>query len=193
MKPDRGVEEPKAGRTVRGLRLPVVAAPMLLISGVDLVVSACSAGVVGAFPAPNCRTTDELDQWMGTINDLLQARKATGRRVAPWAVNMVTHRSNQRLADDLSLLASHRPPVVITALGSPAPVMEVVKDCGGLVIAEVVDLRLARKAVPLGVDGLACVSAGAGGHTGKLSPFAFVAAVREVFDGLVVVGGGIST
>lgn len=173
------------------LRLPVVAAPMFLISGPDLVVAACRAGVMGAFPAPNCRTIDELDTWMGTITDALRPADDV-RAPAPWALNLVTHRTNTRLEEDLRLVAEHRPPVVITALGSPAAVMETVKGYGGIVVADVVNLTLAGKAVAAGVDGLACVSSGAGGHTGHLSPFAFVSAVREVFDGLVIVGGAIS-
>ncbi|KAA1380101.1 NAD(P)H-dependent flavin oxidoreductase [Aeromicrobium fastidiosum] len=176
------------------LRLPVVAAPMFLISGTDLVVAACTSGVVGSFPAPNCRTTDELDRWMGTITDALRgaAEADPDAVIAPWALNLVTHSTNARLADDLALVAEHRPPIVITALGSPAPVMDVVKGYGGIVVADVVNLKLAHKAANLGVDGLACVSSGAGGHTGHLSPFAFVSAVREFFDGIVTVGGGIS-
>lgn len=176
------------------LRLPVVAAPMFLISGPDLVIAACTSGVVGAFPAPNCRTPGELDTWMGTITDSLRSAGADrpDAVIAPWAVNLVTHSTNTRLADDLLLVAEHKPPIVITALGSPAPVMETVKGYGGIVIADVVNLKLARKATDLGVDGLACVSSGAGGHTGHLSPFAFVSAVREFFDGLITVGGGIS-
>jgi len=170
------------------LRLPVVAAPMFLVSGPELVIAACAAGIVGSFPAPNCRTTDELDRWLGTIGDALR----TSGPAARWALNLVTHSSNPRLAEDLRLVAEHRPPIVITALGSPRPVMEVVKGYGGIVIADVADLRLARKAVEAGVDGLGCVSSGAGGHTGHLSPFAFVSAVRDFFTGLVVVGGGIS-
>ncbi|MFD6859270.1 NAD(P)H-dependent flavin oxidoreductase [Rhodococcus sp. NPDC060090] len=171
------------------LRVPVVVAPMFLVSGPELVVAAGTAGVVGAFPTPNCRTTAELDEWMGTITDCLEA---AGPLDAPWAVNLVTHSSNRRLGDDLKLVAEHRPPVVITALGSPAPVIDTVKGYGGLVLADVSTVRLARKAAGFGVDGLACIAAGAGGHTGHLSPFAFVSAVREFFDGLVVVGGGIA-
>ncbi|MFC5677111.1 NAD(P)H-dependent flavin oxidoreductase [Aeromicrobium endophyticum] len=180
--------------SIQPLRLPVVAAPMFLISGTELVVAACTSGVVGSFPAPNCRTTDELDRWMGTINDALRnaADSDPSAIIAPWALNLVTHRTNARLADDLALVAEHRPPIVITALGSPAPVMDVVKGYGGIVVADVVSLKLAHKAASLGVDGLACVSSGAGGHTGHLSPFAFVSAVREFFDGIVTVGGGIS-
>lgn len=170
-----------------GLRLPVVAAPMFLVSGPDLVVAACRAGIVGSFPTPNCRTTAELDAWMGTISGQL-----AGTGAAPWALNLVTHRTNARLADDLRLVAEYRPAVVITALGSPGPAMETVKGYGGTVIADVVNLKLAQKAVAAGVDGLACVCAGAGGHTGFMSPFAFISAVRGFFDGLVTVGGGIA-
>ncbi|WP_224766831.1 NAD(P)H-dependent flavin oxidoreductase [Janibacter melonis] len=166
------------------LRVPVVAAPMFLVSGPELVVATSRAGALGAFPAPNCRTLDELDRWMGTIGDALDDQ--------PWALNLVTHRTNARLPEDLRLVAQHRPPVVITALGSPAPVVETVHAYGGTVVADVVSMGLARKAVAAGVDGLACVSAGAGGHTGSLSPFAFVSAVRQSFGGLVVVGGGIA-
>ena len=171
------------------LRVPVVAAPMFLVSGPELVVAASAAGIVGSFPTPNCRTSADLDRWMGTITDGVAA---AGPDAAPWAVNLVTHRSNQRLEEDLRLVAEHRPPVVITALGSPEPVMETVKGYGGIVLADVVSIRLARKAAGFGVDGLACISAGAGGHTGHLSPFAFVSAVRQFFDGLLVVGGGIA-
>lgn len=176
------------------LRLPVVAAPMFLVSGPEMVVAASTAGIIGAFPTPNCRTTEQLDTWLGTITDHLRGarEKQPAIAVAPWAVNLVTHSTNTRLADDLKLVAEYQPPVVITALGSPKPVMEVVQSYGGLVIADVVNIRLARKAVAAGVDGLACVSAGAGGHTGHLSPFAFVSAVRDFFDGIVTIGGGIS-
>ena len=171
------------------LRLPVVAAPMFLVSGPELVVAACTSGVVGSFPTQNCRTAADLDTWMGTITD--QLRAATGP-VAPWAANVITHSSNARLEDDLRLIGEYKPQVVITALGSPKPVMDIVKGYGGTVIADVVNLRLARKAADAGVDGMACVSAGAGGHTGHLSPFAFTSAVREYFDGMIIVGGGIS-
>jgi nitronate monooxygenase len=176
------------------LRLPVFAAPMFLISGPDLVVAACKAGVIGAFPTSNCRTVAELDQWLANIRDrLCQAQNGDGDRlVAPWALNLITHSTNERLKDELALVARHKPPIVITALGSPIPVMDVVKSYGGLVFGDVVNIRLAQKAARAGVDGLACICAGAGGHTGHLSPFAFVSAVREFFDGYIVVGGGIT-
>ncbi len=171
------------------LRLPVVAAPMFLVSGPELVVAASRAGVVGSFPAPNCRSPEQLDEWMTTISSTL----AADPEAAPWALNLVTHSTNTRLPEDLTLVARHRPPIVITALGSPRPVVETVHAYGGIVLADVVSIKLARKAAEAGADGLVCVSAGAGGHTGHLSPFAFVAAVREFFDGIVCVGGGVST
>lgn len=168
------------------LRLPVVVAPMFLVSGPDMVVAACRSGVIGAFPTPNCRTAAELDSWM------TQIVAARGPDDAPWAVNLVTHSTNTRLADDLALVAKHKPPIVITALGSPRPAVEIVHGYGGIVLADVVTIALGRKAAAAGADGLVCVSAGAGGHTGMLSPFAFITAIRAFFDGPVCVGGGIA-
>ena len=168
------------------MRLPVISAPMFLVSGPELVIAACKAGIGGAFPTPNCRTVEELDIWMGQITDAL----APGD--GPWVANLITHSTNERLAEDLRLVAQYKPPIVITALGSPRPVMKTVKAYGGLVFADVVNMALARKAAEAGVDGLACISAGAGGHTGHLSPFAFVSAVREFFDGYLTIGGGIA-
>jgi nitronate monooxygenase len=167
---------------------------MFLISGPDLVLAACRAGIVGAFPTPNARPIEVLDDWMKRITDgLARARdEQPAHTIGPWCANLVTHSSNTRLAEDLALIARYQPPIVVTALGSPRPVIDVVHGYGGTVVADVINLTLARKAVAAGADGLACVSAGAGGHTGFLSPFAFVSAVREFFDGLVVVGGGIS-
>jgi nitronate monooxygenase len=176
------------------LRLPVVAAPMFLISGPELVIAACKAGIVGAFPTPNARPIDVLETWMKDITEGLAVARdqQASSSIGPWCANLVTHSSNTRLAEDLALVAKYKPPVVVTALGSPKPAIEVVHSYGGLVFADVINLALAKKAVAAGADGLACVSAGAGGHTGFLSPFAFVSAVREFFDGYVIVGGGIS-
>ena len=176
------------------LRLPVVAAPMFLVSGPELVIAACKAGIVGAFPTPNARPIAVLDEWMQRITDGLAAARAEnpGWVQGPWAANLVTHSSNQRLPEDLALVAKYKPPIVVTALGSPKPAIEVVHGYGGLVIADVINLTLAKKAVAAGSDGLACVSSGAGGHTGHLSPFAFVSAVREFFDGLLIIGGAIA-
>lgn len=176
------------------LRLPLFAAPMFLVSGPELVLAACRAGIVGAFPTPNARPIEVLDDWMRRITEgLARARDEQGAHtVGPWCANLVTHRSNERLPQDLALLARYQPPVVVTALGSPKPAIEVVHGYGGQVFADVVNLTLAQKAVEAGADGLACVCHGAGGHTGTLNPFAFVSAVRAFFDGPIVVGGGIS-
>ena len=176
------------------LRLPIFAAPMFLISGPELVLEACKAGIIGAFPTPNARPVEMLDAWMKQIVEGLACARDTqaARTIGPWCANLVTHSSNTRLAEDLALIAKYKPPVVVTALGSPKPAIEVVHGYGGLVFADVIGIGLAKKAVAAGADGLACVSAGAGGHTGFLSPFAFVSAVREFFDGYVIAGGGIS-
>ena len=168
------------------LRLPVAVAPMFLVSGPEMVIAAARAGLVGAFPTPNCRTTEQLDQWMTQI--VAETKDCAGI----WAANLVTHSTNDRLADDLALVAKHKPPIVITALGSPAPAISVVHEYGGIVLADIVTIALGRKAAAAGADGLVAVSSGAGGHTGQLSPFAFISAIREFFDGIVCVGGGIS-
>jgi nitronate monooxygenase len=167
---------------------------MFLVSGPDLVTAACRAGVIGSFPTHNARTAQELERWMaGIVEDLAEARRQEpDALIAPWCVNLVTHSTNTRLAEDLALVEKYRAPIVVTALGGPRPVMQAVHGYGGIVIADVVTMTLARKAIAAGVDGLACVSAGAGGHTGFLSPFAFISAVRAIFDGLIVVGGGIA-
>lgn len=179
---------------VHQLRLPVIAAPMFLVSSPEMVLAACKAGIVGAFPSANARPIETLETWMRTITEGLAAARAADPAATPgpWAINVMTHKSNTRLPDDLALIAKYQPPIVITALGSPSPAIEVVRGYGGIVLADVVSLKLARKAVEAGANGLACVSAGAGGHTGTLSPFAFVSAIREFFDGLIVIGGGIA-
>ncbi|MBL0086613.1 MAG: nitronate monooxygenase [Ideonella sp.] len=178
-------------RLARGLRLPVCAAPMFLVSGPELVLAACRAGIMGSFPTNNCRSVGELERWMQQISSGCADAQRQGLQTGPWCANLITHSTNTRLADDLALVARFQPPVVITALGSPKPAIEVVHGYGGLVVADVVNLPLARKAVAAGADGLACISAGAGGHTGFMSPFAFVSALREFFDGLLIIGGGI--
>ena len=177
------------------LRLPVIVAPMFLVSGPELVLAACRHGLVGAFPAPNARTLDDLETWMATITDgLRQAAQdpEEGPGVAPWAQNLVVHSSYPRLEDELKLVRKYQPPIIITALGSPRRTAQVVKDYGGLVIADVNSVEFARKAIAAGADGLALVAAGAGGHTGQMAGFAFVAAVREFFDGPLILAGAIS-
>ena len=176
------------------LRLPVFAAPMFLISGPEMVLAACKAGIVGAFPTPNARPIEKLHDWMKIITEGLAEARDTqaANSLGPWCANLVTHSSNTRLAQDLELIAHFKPPVVVTALGSPKPAIEVVHAYGGKVYADVINLTLAQKAVKAGADGLACVCAGAGGHTGFLSPFAFVSAIRDFFEGEIILGGGIS-
>ncbi len=169
------------------LALPVIAAPMFLVSGPELVLACCRAGVIGSFPFPNARTIETLDNW---LDHLGRERQPTD---APFAVNLTTHRSYDRLADEIALIENHKPEIVITALGGPDPVLDVVRSYGGKVIADVNSVGYARKAVEKGVDGLALVSAGAGGHTGHMSGFAFVSEVRSLFDGLIVLAGGIGT
>lgn len=173
----------------KNTRLPVIAAPMFLVSGVDLVSAACRAGVIAAFPAPNCRKLEDLDAWMTHFN----AMAAESPTAAPWAANLVVHRSYDRRAQELELVVKHRAPLVITALGSPRELVESVHGYGGLVFADVISPRYAKKAIDAGVDGLVLVGAGAGGHTGNITGFAFVDAVRAFWDGLVVLGGGIAS
>ncbi len=175
------------------LSLPVIVAPMFLISGPDLVIAACRAGLVGAFPTLNARPLDVLEDWMQRITrELAEAEAAQPGRVAPWAANLIVHRSNPRFAEDLDLVVKYRAPIVISALGSPAAVVEAVHSYGGLVLADVNTVEYAKKAVSAGADGLVLVAAGAGGHTGEMTGFSFVPAVRQFFGGPLVLGGGIT-
>jgi nitronate monooxygenase len=175
------------------LTLALIAAPMFLVSGIELVVAACRNGVIGAFPTVNCRSPEELDQWLATMSERLRRHEGeTGRRCAPICPNLIVHRSNTRLQQDLEVLLKHRPEIVITSVGSPAPVVSALHDVGALVLADVGSLRHAERAVATGADGLVLLTAGAGGQTGWLNPFAFVRAVRGFFDGLVVLAGGVS-
>ena len=168
------------------LRLPLIAAPMFLVSGPALVTAACRAGVIGSFPTANCRTLDELDRWLGEM------RAGTDGRSAPFCPNLIVHRSNPRVTDDLALVVRHKAEIVITSVGSPEPVMKPLKDSGCLVLADVASVRHAEKAAAAGVDGLVLLTAGAGGQTGWANPFAFVRAVRQFWDGLVVMAGGMA-
>ena len=175
------------------LRLPLIAAPMFLVSGVELVVAACRNGVIGAFPTVNCRTPDQLDVWLGEIGDRLRRHSdASGKPAAPLCPNLIVHRSNARLGEDLAVLLRHNPEIVITSVGSPAPVLEPLHEAGALVFADVASIRHAERAVTAGADGLVLLTAGAGGQTGWLNPFVFVRAVRGFFAGPIVLAGGIS-
>jgi nitronate monooxygenase len=173
------------------LALPVIAAPMFLVSGPDLVIAACKAGVIGSFPTMNARPVAQLDEWCARITSELDAFKATGGKPAPWAANLIVHSTNPRCDEDLQVLLKYKPEIVITALGSPARVIDAIHSYGGLVFADVNSIPFARKAATAGADGLVLVAAGAGGHTGAVTPFSFVPAVREFFSGPIVVGGGI--
>jgi nitronate monooxygenase len=175
-----------------GMRLPLIAAPMFLVSGPGLVLAACRAGIAAAFPTPNARSLDILEEWLQqVVAGHAEAGRAAPGKVGPWALNLVMHSSYDRLGPELELVDRYQPPLVITALGSPVRAIEHVHAYGGTVFADVSSLAFARKAAAAGADGLVLVSAGAGGHTGKVSPFAFVQAVREFYDGIIVLGGSI--
>ena len=175
------------------LNLPLIAAPMFLVSGVELVTAACRNGVIGAFPTVNCRSPEQLDSWLGDIEDRLRRHsEQTGKAAAPVCPNLIVHRSNSRLEADLQVLLRHRPELVITSVGSPAPVLAALHGVGALVFADVASIRHADRAVASGADGLVLLTAGAGGQTGWLNPFVFVRAVRAFFDGPIVLAGGIS-
>lgn len=175
------------------LRLPVIAAPMFLGSGVDLVVGACRSGVVGTFPALNLRTTEDFDAWLTQIDEALAEPDESGREPAPYGVNFVVHRTNKRIEADLEKIVEHQVPIVITSLGAAKEVVDAVHSYGGLVFHDVVNAAFARKAAEAGVDGLILVSAGAGGHAGALNPFALIHEVRRVWDGPLILGGALST
>lgn len=167
------------------LRVPLIAAPMFLVSGPDLVIATCRAGAIGSFPTANCRTLEDLDEWLRRM-----AEETEG--AAPFAPNLIVHKSNARLQEDAALVAKHKAPLVIASVGSPAPIMDTIHEYGGRVFADIASMRHAEKAIATGVDGLILLTAGAGGQTGWANPFAFVRAVREIFDGPVVLSGGIS-
>lgn len=171
------------------LALPAIAAPMFLVSGPEMVIAACRSGIIGAFPAPNARTSSDLEDWANRIESALDVDP----NAAPWALNLVVHPSNERLPEDLACAVRHKVPLVITALGSPTRVIDAVHGYGGLVFADVNSVGFARKAAAAGVDGLVLVAAGAGGHTGATAGFAFVEEVRQFWDGPIVLGGAIST
>lgn len=175
------------------LRLPLIAAPMFLVSGVELVVAACGSGVIGAFPTANCRTTAQLELWLDEISQRLRRHEdATGVAAAPFCANLIVHKSNDRLGDDLRVLLRYRPELVITSVGSPAQVIGPLHDHGTTVFADVASLRHAERAIAAGADGLVLLTAGAGGQTGWLNPLVFVRAVRKFFDGPIVLAGGVS-
>lgn len=176
-----------SARLRNALRAPLIAAPMFKVSSPVLVVETCRAGVVGAFPSINARSSELFEQWLDEIEANLR-----GRSAAPYAVNLLTHDTNARFEPDFEIIRRRQPPIVITSVGRPDAVVKAVHAYGGLVFADVVSLRHARRAADLKVDGMVLLCAGAGGQTGRLNPFAFVEAVRAFYDGLLIVAGGIT-
>lgn len=176
------------------LRLPIIGAPMFIVSGPELVIAQCKSGIVGAFPALNARPASELEQWLTRIRRELDEYRERNpdRRIAPYAVNQIVHHSNDRLQHDLEVCVRHQVPIIITSLRPPAEVVDAVHGYGGLVFHDVINLRHAQKAIEQGVDGVIAVCAGAGGHAGTLSPFALVKEIREIFDGTVILSGSMS-
>lgn len=174
------------------LALPLVASPLFLVSGVDLVVNCCVNGVIGSVPIANARTDAIFDTWLSDINGRLREAERMGKTVAPYAVNVTVHKTNERLQTNLEVCVKHKVPIVITSLGAAKEVVNQVHSYGGVVWHDVTNIVHARKAVAAGVDGLILVCAGAGGHGGLASPFALLPKVREFFDGTVVLAGGIS-
>jgi nitronate monooxygenase len=177
------------------LRLPVVGAPMFIVSTPRLVLAQCKAGIVGAFPALNARPASQLDEWLAEITEeLARYQRANPKAgVAPFAVNQIVHASNDRLEHDVAVCVKFRVPIIITSLRPPAEVVSAVHGYGGLVFHDVINLRHAEKAAEQGVDGIIAVCAGAGGHAGVLSPFALVKQIREVYAGTIILSGAMST
>ena len=169
-----------------GLQVPAIAAPMFLVSGLEHVTACCRAGIVGSFPTINARTPEILDDWLTQMADL-------PKDAARHAANLIVHKSNARLDEDLALVVKHAVPIVISSVGSPTRVIEAVHGYGGLVLADVATLKHARRAAQAGVDGLILLTAGCGGNTGWLNPFGFAAAVREFWAGPLVLAGAISS
>ena len=175
------------------LSLPVVAAPMFLISGPQLVIECCKNGIVGTFPALNQRTTDGFESWVIEIKEALAAFEAeTGKKVAPFGVNLIVHQSNPRVETDLAICVKHKVPLIITSLGAVSQLVDAVHSYGGLVFHDIIKKRHAEKAAEAGVDGLILVSAGAGGHAGVTNPMSLVAEVRSFYNKTILLSGCIS-
>ncbi len=184
---------------LRGLRLPLVASPMFIVSGPELVIAQCKAGIVGSFPALNAREAEGepplLDTWLTRIREELDRHNQENpdRPAAPFAVNQIVHRSNARLERDLEICVRHQVPIWITSLGARLEVNEAAHSCGGVVLHDIINDTFARKAIDKGADGLIAVAAGAGGHAGQQSPFALIREIRDWFDGPLLLSGAIAT
>jgi nitronate monooxygenase len=177
-----------------GLRAPVIGAPMFLVSGPDLVIEQCKAGIIGSFPALNARPQEQLDVWLTQIEDALakEKRERPDAKIGPYAVNLIVNQANKRLDQDFEVVAKHKVPIVITSLQAPTAIARRVHEYGGIVLHDVVRVRHAEKALEAGVDGIILVCGGAGGHAGRLNPFALTNEVRRIFDGPLVLAGAIT-
>jgi nitronate monooxygenase len=182
-------------KQLQGLRIPVVGAPLFIISNPKLVIAQCTSGVVGSMPSLNARPAEQLDEWLAEITETLAAwdRVHPDRKAAPYAINQIVHKSNDRLEHDMQVCAKYKVPVVITSLGARTDVNDAVHGWGGIVLHDIIDNRFAKKAIEKGADGLIAVAAGAGGHAGVKSPFALIQEIREWFDGPLLLSGSIST
>ena len=176
------------------LRVPVVAAPLFIISNPDLVIAECKAGIVGSFPSLNARPIEMLDQWLTRITEELDRynQENPDKPAAPFAVNQIVHRSNDRLWEDVELCVKHKVPIIITSLGARPELNEAIHSYGGIVLHDIINNRFAHKAIEKGADGLIAVAAGAGGHAGTLSPFALIQEIRAWFDGPLLLSGSIA-
>src|SRR3982751_4058228 len=180
---------------LQGLRIPVIGSPMFIVSTPKLVIAQCTSGIVGSFPTLNARPAELLDEWLHEISEALAAwnRDHPERPAAPYAVNQIVHRSNDRFEHDMQVCAKWQVPIVITSLGARVELNEAVHSWGGITLHDVIDDRFARKAVEKGADGVIAVAAGAGGHAGTLSPFALVQEIRQWFEGPLILSGAIAT
>lgn len=174
--------------------IPVIMAPMFLINDPNMVLRACEAGIIGTFPALNARTNEILEGWFEQITTEWDRIKTANpdKKIAPWGINFISHRSNKRFTEDLQLIKKYQPPLIITSLGDPSPVVEIAHQYGGVVFSDVINVKFAKKAIEKGVDGLVLVCSGAGGHGGTYSPFAFIHEVKTFWDGPVVLAGAMS-
>ena len=180
---------------LQNLPLPIIGSPLFIISNPKLLIEQCKAGIVGSMPALNARPAEQLDEWLAEITETLAAyNKANpGKQAAPFAINQIVHKSNDRLEHDMQMCAKYKVPIVITSLGARTDVNDAVHGWGGVVLHDVINNKFARKAIEKGADGLILVAAGAGGHAGVKSPFALVQEIREWFDGPIALSGAIST
>ena len=180
---------------LQNLEIPVIGSPLFIVSGPDLVIAQCKAGIVGSFPALNARPKEELEKWIIRIKlELDQYQKENpGKKVAPFAVNQICHGSNDRLQHDTEICVKHEVPIIITSLQAPKPVYDAIHSYGGIILHDVTNIKHTKKALSIGADGIIAVGAGAGGHAGLLSPFALIPEIRKFFDGPLLLSGAMST